>query len=171
MRLAEVAITHGHAALAGYIFGQRHKWRFCQSTMRELRSVIAPLEEAIRQKFIPALFIDNSPISDLERELYALPARFGGMSIGNPIEECPERFAESAEMTSQLTELLLSGEAKLCIDEQTKVHQIVGKESRRGATANESRSDQSPIVCRPTKIHGAGSGKRWILSLHNNTSR
>ena len=64
--VAEVAITHGHAALAGYIFDQRHKWRFCQSTMRELRTVIDPLEEAIRHKFIPALFGDKSPISALK---------------------------------------------------------------------------------------------------------
>ena len=52
--------------------------------MRELAAAIAPLEEVLRNKFIPALFGDKAPISDLERALYALPARFGGLSIGNP---------------------------------------------------------------------------------------
>ena len=106
-KLAEVASTHGHAALAGYVFGQRRKWRFSQSTMRELAVAIAPLEEVLRNKFIPALVGDKAPISDLERALYALPARFGGPSIGNPAEECPQRYADSVETTSQLTELLL----------------------------------------------------------------
>ena len=70
-----------------------------QSTKPELAVAIAPLKEVLRSKFIPALFGDKEPISDLERALYALPARFGG-SIGNPVEECPQRFADSIETHS-----------------------------------------------------------------------
>jgi hypothetical protein len=168
-KLAEVASTHGHAALAGYVFGQRHKWRFSQSTMRELAVAIAPLEEVLRNKFIPALFGDKTPISDLERALYALPARFGGLSIGNPAEECPQRYADSVETTSQLTELLLAGEAKLVIDDkqQSKVKATIKKrrESDFKATADSIKTRLSPEQKKAMELAQAKGGSALISTL------
>jgi len=43
---------------------------------------LTDLERAIRQEFIPALLGRN--ISDHERELFSVPARFGGLGISNP---------------------------------------------------------------------------------------
>ena len=31
-RLAQIATTERHASLATFVFGLRHKWRFCQGT-------------------------------------------------------------------------------------------------------------------------------------------
>ena len=49
------------------------------------------LEDVQRGKFIPALFGNfNESISDIDREIYALPPRMGGLSIDNPVLDACE---------------------------------------------------------------------------------
>ena len=52
---------------------------------------MGPLEHAIHSKLIPALtgIKPGSPISDDMRDVYALPARWGGSGIDNPVVDSP----------------------------------------------------------------------------------
>ena len=63
------------------------------------------MEEAIRQKFLPAV-LDHSP-TDLERELFSLPTRFGGLDIIDPTKFCDDFSSHSEELTQPLVELIL----------------------------------------------------------------
>ena len=74
----------------------------------DLAKAMQPLEDAIRQQFIPALL--GRTINDLERELFSLPARFAGLGIANPCTQCEKQFKSSEELTAPLLELILAQE-------------------------------------------------------------
>ena len=75
-------------------------------TVPDLAKAMQPLEDAIRQKFIPALL--GRSISDRERELFSLPARFAGLGIANPCTQSEKQFKNSEELTAPLLELILA---------------------------------------------------------------
>ena len=69
--------------------------------MQDVKHLLAPLEDAIKNKFLPALI--GRPISDLERELIALPVRFGGLGISNPQHTADIEYKNSIFLTKDLT--------------------------------------------------------------------
>ena len=81
--------------------------------MRTLNQALAPLEEAISKKFLPALFGDTTPISDVDRSLYALPTKHGGLSIDNPISQAPLAYDASTTLTADLQKMILLSESNL----------------------------------------------------------
>ena len=56
-----------------------------QRTMPLIGPLFEPLEDAIRNRFIPAL-LGGRLISDQERRLLALPCRCGGLAIVDPTQ-------------------------------------------------------------------------------------
>ena len=111
--LSVIAKTQPHAAHAGYIHGLKNVWSFAQRTMATLGKLIHGLETAIRTKFIPALLNKEMPISDKERQLFALPARLSGLGIANPVLDSPFELADSLAMqNSQSANLEVRTSAK-----------------------------------------------------------
>jgi len=73
-----------------------------------LQNLLQPLEDAIRNRLIPALFghQENTAISDLDRALYALPSRLGGLNLDNPMEQAKHKFRDSVELSKCLKDLI-----------------------------------------------------------------
>ena len=90
--LAEYARADPHAAYAAFTFGLVHKWSYFQRTIPDSDAFYLPLESAIRGKLIPA--ITGRSCSDLERELYELPCRLGGLGIPNPVRTAGASFQD-----------------------------------------------------------------------------
>jgi len=61
------------------------KWTFLARTVPEISHLFQPLEDAIRQCFLPSLTGQNS-FSDTTRDLMALPTRLDGLGILNPVQ-------------------------------------------------------------------------------------
>lgn len=116
--LAEFARTQPHASHSVFVHAMRSKWTFAQRTMKSLHEHMGPLEHAIRSKLIPALtgLKRGSSISDDVRDVYALPARWGGLGIDNPVVDSPFKYAESVKFTEQLKRLVRDGEKSLLLD-------------------------------------------------------
>jgi len=76
--------------------------------MAPLANLLQPLENAIRYQFIPALLGETKPyvISELQRELFALPARLGGLAIDNPTIQAQHKYQESVELSQSLRALI-----------------------------------------------------------------
>jgi hypothetical protein len=74
-------------------------------------ALLEPLEKTIRQEFIPALL--RRDVSELERNVIALPARFGGLGIFKPAEECLFAHENSLRVSLPLVRLILEQESKL----------------------------------------------------------
>jgi hypothetical protein len=52
--------------------------------------------------------ITGRDISDLERRMFALPYRFGGLAIRNPIITAEEEYAASKIITEALTKAIMN---------------------------------------------------------------
>ena len=83
-------------------------------TIKSVGTLFQPLEEAIHQHFLPAL-TSQFPCSGVERELFSLPCRFGGLDIPIP--------TSSSDFQCFSSELLSAGLAAL-IQQQAEEFQI-----------------------------------------------
>jgi len=90
-RLSEVADTFPHAAYAAFTHGLSSCWLYIMHTIPNIQDLLQPLEEVIHQLFIPALF-SHPPHSAVERDLYALLVRLGGLGLVNPCKVTSSSF-------------------------------------------------------------------------------
>ena len=87
------------------------RWSFVQRTISNISQLFQPLEEVIRDTFIPAVI--GRKVSDVERRMLALPVRFGGIGILNPTETADMKFDISVRITSELKGIIYNQEANL----------------------------------------------------------
>ena len=74
-------------------------------TVPLLSELLQPLEDAIRMRLIPAIL--GKEVSDLERSLLSLPAKFAGLGMRNPVEECEKAYERSKALTKPLTKVFV----------------------------------------------------------------
>ena len=96
--LAGVANTEPHAAYAACTHGMFSKWSFLSRVVPDIGPLLQPLEYSIRYKLLPVL-TGRPPFNDLDRQLTALPAKFGGLSIFYPSERSKLEFDASVRVT------------------------------------------------------------------------
>ena len=99
--LSAFALSEPQAAYAAFTHGLKGKWNFLQRTVPQTSHFFQPLEDLIRNTFLPQL--TGRAISPLERDVLALPARDGGLGIPNPVETADENFAASISVTKELS--------------------------------------------------------------------
>jgi hypothetical protein len=106
--LSSIAVEEPQAAFTAFTKGICHRWTFVQRTIQGLSHLFQPLEDCIRTDFIPALV--GKEISDLIRSIFALPVRYDGLGISNPVENCQREYKASVTITKDLTDLIVSQE-------------------------------------------------------------
>ena len=99
-QVAFTAFTHG---LAG-------TWGYLARTCGDIDNQCSALEGVIRRELIPAMTGRN--VSDVERDLLGLRARFGGLGLPNPSGEAPFSFSLASKVTQALVEHLLLPDGK-----------------------------------------------------------
>ena len=102
--LAEIGKEEPQAAYCAYIKGMSHRWAFVQRTIGNISELFSPLEKVIRNTLLPSIL--GREISDTERCLLALPIRYGGLAIANPIETADREYNSSLKVTSPLSNLI-----------------------------------------------------------------
>ena len=75
--LASIAAIHPHSAYSAFTHGLSSRWTFVSRTMSDIQHLLAPLEYAIHQFFLPAL-TGRPSCSSLERSYLALPVKLRG---------------------------------------------------------------------------------------------
>ena len=103
-QLSEIAQTRPHSAYCAFTHGLIGRW---MRTIPDIAPLLAPLEDAIRLRLIPALtgYASCSPIL---RNLLSLPCCLGGMGIVNPMDIADSQFDASVRVTASLKELILN---------------------------------------------------------------
>jgi len=104
--LSVVVKTHPQAAYAAFTHGQSSKWIFLMRTIQDIGALFQPLEDAIRQFFLPAI-TGRQALSDTERELFALPVRLGGLGIPIPTKSSSSQFRSSMRISEPFATLIL----------------------------------------------------------------
>ena len=103
--LSSIAVTHPHAAYTAYTHGLSSIWTFLARVIPEIGDLLCPLEEAIRHRFLTAL-TGKTALTDIERDLLALPVRLGGMGISNPTKQASQHHSTSIRVTAPLVAII-----------------------------------------------------------------
>ena len=104
--LAKVAQSQPHAAYSAFTKGLASHWVYVSRTVMDIDTYMQPLEDVIRCVLIPAL-TGQAPPNDFERDLFALPPRWGGLGLCNPICHASQEFSASLKITKPLCSLIL----------------------------------------------------------------
>ena len=110
-QLANLADDEPQLAYSAYTKALCMRWCFLQRTIPDTKQYFAPLEEALREKLIPAII--GRKVTDMERRILALPVRLGGMGIQNPTLTADTEFGNSSMVTRNLTKLIEDQETNL----------------------------------------------------------
>ena len=130
--LSSIATSQPHAAYSAFTHGLSSQWLFLQRTIPNLAPLLQPLESTISEVFIPAL-IGRRGCSDSERDLFALPARLGGLGITNPSLSANHQHSASVNITSPLTAAIINQDCNYSpniIDQQLKTKQSTHRITR-----------------------------------------
>ena len=96
--LSEIEKSEPHAAYTAFTHGLRHKYNYVMRTISNIGDELKPLDDAIRNTFIKALF-NGYICNDIEMKLLALPIKFWGMGIIMPSEICDDEYQNSLKIT------------------------------------------------------------------------
>ena len=109
--LSKIAVEEPQAALSAYTKAMCHRWTFVQRTISSIGHLFTPLENAVRTKLIPAIV--GRDISDLERQIFSLPVRYGGLGIADPSTTSDREYSTSKKVTENLTRLIIQQDQSL----------------------------------------------------------
>ena len=129
---------------------------FLIRTIPDVGDLLSPLEQAIRCRFIPAL-TGQTAVNDLERDLFALPARLGGLGIFNPTQLTDFQHSTSKNVSAPLVSLIL---------EQSTISLTTCKESQKKAktTAKKFRR-QHEKTCATNLLSKLPSGLQRAVEV------
>ena len=129
--LTEICKQEPQVCYAAYVFGLSKRWLYLMRTTPEIAELYESLETCICEQFLPTMFKSFNP--DYLRDITALPAKFGGLSIFDPVKTAPEEYTYSRAATEPLVKLIL--EQKLTFDGTETVQIDVKKAKASIATA------------------------------------
>ena len=104
--LSEIAKSQPQAAFSALTHGLLNKWTYFSRVAPNISHLLEPLDNAIRSGLIPAL-TGRPPPNDLECDLFALPARLGGLGIRLPSKNADREHHSSLSVTSMLKDHIL----------------------------------------------------------------
>ena len=110
-KLARVARRYPQSAYASLVNCLQAEWQYLCQVEPDVGHHLAPLEDALRRKFIPALLGVDTPITEEFRLLLAQGVKQGGLAIRNPVAAAPRLHQASTEATSLLVVSLLDNTA------------------------------------------------------------
>ena len=167
-RLAKIAAIEPQVAFSAFIQRMQSRWTFVTRTVANISELMQPLEDAIRQKFLPSLL--GREVNDLERELFTLPARHGGLGIVNPCTQSDQHFSNSEELTLPLVAMILAQErilnAKELSNDQSDIRarQRTKAEEKHRQTL-ENIKEQAPLALKTAIEQACEKGASiWVTA-------
>ena len=109
--LAAIAKEEPQIAYSAFTKGLSSRWCYIQRTIDGIADLFQPLEDAICNSLIPSIV--GRKVNGLERDMLALPLRYGGLGIQNPTKTADREYQASKRITSQLTELIFNQDQDL----------------------------------------------------------
>jgi hypothetical protein len=167
--LAKIAESEPQAAYTAFTNCIRHKYTFYMRTIPAIADMLLPLERAIRQNIIPALF-DGRDCSNDERALFALPVRLGGMGIINPTEISDQEHENSKLATEELTKAIINQQKQLpenLLENSKSIHSTIRHQRRKlqSDILEEIRSRMSDDQKRANSNACAAASSNWLTTL------
>ena len=138
--MARLAGDEPQAVYSCYTKAVSHRWSYVQRTIPGIKDLFKPLEEAIKEKLIPAIV--GRKVSDLERKIFTLPVRMGGMNILNPVETADAEYESSRYITENLAQVIKNQETDLSnYNESESLDRIKKVKQEKEKRLNEVRDE------------------------------
>ena len=165
-QLSSFAKSQPHAAFAACTHGLCHRWTYLTRVLPVTGSLLQPLEDAIRQKFIPSL-TGQPPCNDQMQKLLALPPRQGGLGIINPL--MLESYSTSAIICQPLVEAILGQGGrplKIRFEQHRLKHEQRVRQRKEQADAAKSLTHELPEDLQRTVQAASEQGaSAWLTAL------
>lgn len=127
--MCSMAKSQPHAVYSAFTKGSVNNWMYISRTTPGISHLLQPLEESIHQKLIPSLTGQSAP-NGKERDLMALPARHGGLGLGNPSKSADMCYKLSRRVTAPIVDLIIDPKEDDGITKALAQQQEIKKEIR-----------------------------------------
>ena len=118
--LSEIAKTQPHVAYAAFIHGEQHKYTYFLRTIAGISENLKPLDDAINEVLIPALF--GSDLTPNEREILTLPTKNGGLGLRKVADYADISYEASTSINQPLITQILT--QSNILPEENKVKEV-----------------------------------------------
>ena len=158
-----------HAAFSALTHGLMNKWTYLSRTIPDIGPLLTPLDQVLCSVLLPAL-TGRPPPSELERKLFALPARMGGLGISMPSKTATQELHSSQLITSTLYEHILSQDPEYgyeVIAKQLEAKTQVRQENhvRTSTEAEELRNLLPDPLQRAVDLAKEKGSSTWLTAL------
>ena len=102
--LAQAADSHPQAAHAALSHSLQFEWFYLSRVVPDCTSAFDPLRAAIRERFWSSLLGDTA--SEVEKSLFSLPIRHGGLGIRDPVDHASRAFPASRSGSEEVVSAL-----------------------------------------------------------------
>ena len=92
--LRNIAKSQPQAAFSALTHGLLNKWTYLSRVVPDISHLLVPLDDVLRTNLIPAI-TGWSPPNDLECDLFAIPARQGGLGLRIPSKNADRELQSS----------------------------------------------------------------------------
>ena len=107
--LAKAAHRYPQSAYAAFTHSLSCEWTHLQRVITGCDEDYVPLRDAIQKMFTPAVL--GREILSREHDLFALPAKQGGLAIADPVKSANASYTVSKAATSVLQQAIIAGES------------------------------------------------------------
>ena len=104
-QLTKIVTSQPQSAYSAYVNGYKHKFTYFVRTVPDIAIQLQPIENLIHTKLLPAIL--NSDISSLDRSLFTLPTKYGGLGTPNIVEDTDFEYEMSKTLSAPLAALIV----------------------------------------------------------------
>jgi hypothetical protein len=105
-QLAAVAATEPQTAYAGLQKSLQQEWQYLQRVTKDVSEHFAPIEAAISDKFLPALFGEPTLDDNYRRRVSTLPVKHAGLALPDPTKSADSNYSTSTLVCGHLVQAL-----------------------------------------------------------------
>ena len=166
--MSKIAKSEPQAAYSAFTAGFRHKITYFIRTIPNVAEIIKPLDDVIDNKFIPAI-TEGHTCSKMERDLFALPVRLGGMGIPIFSELSVKEYANSRAVTQELRIKIQRQEKDLVVDRvrEREIENLIRKtrDDYQKEQLTEIRTKMNKEQLRANDIAQMKGASAWLTAL------
>ena len=103
-KLAHIAETQPQLSYSAYTRSIQSQWSYLQRVVPECGHLFESVDKIVTERLLPTFF--GCEICPLERNLFSLPIRSGGLNILKPVDTADSNYHTSRKLTSYITSAL-----------------------------------------------------------------
>jgi hypothetical protein len=154
-KLATVATRFPHSAYAGLVSCLSAEWQYVCRTVPDVGPSLAPVEDTLCTKFLPAVLGVEGLINDDLRTLLGNGVKTGGLAVRDPTLAAASLYSTSVEATTMLTRTLIRNDP-ISVDAHRKCVRAAGVKHRQNRRDGEVAFHTALMERSPPKVK-----KRW----------